>query len=260
VFGRKNAIGSMEKEIVEIGKGKLMETTTRRSFLKRAAGAGAVAAAVGIGLKLDGSVSAQESSHYRTTSALKLRTGPGPRRRVILIMPQNAVVTYAGQSKYGYRKVSYQGTVGWAHADYLEVSNGGSTDVPVPVGSMQTTDSVNFRWEPSSSSKVIQVLKPGTVVEVFDYFANGYRMVGYANIAGWVHMDYLAEVEGPLGGYVRTTSALNLRAEPSTSSKVLAVMPKNARAFRGDVIANDFLGVTYNGIFGWAHTDYLVTE
>jgi uncharacterized protein YgiM (DUF1202 family) len=60
-----------------------------------------------------------------------------------------------------------------------------------------------------------------------------------------------------LGGYVVTTTALNLREEANATSRVLAVMPKGAKAFRGDVIANGFLGVTYKGISGWAHMDYL---
>jgi hypothetical protein len=34
-------------------------------------------------------------------------------------------------------------------------------------------------------------------------------------------------------------------------------MRKGAKAFAGDVIANGYIGVNYNGINGWAHTDYL---
>ena len=32
-----------------------------------------------------------------------------------------------------------------------------------------------------------------------------------------------------------------------------------SQLFRGDVLANDFIGVSYNGISGWAHKDYLQT-
>jgi uncharacterized protein YraI len=244
-------------DFVESGSGLLAAGISRRQLLKRMAGVGAFAAVGGLGLALKtGLALADDTGFYRTTSSLNLRTGPGPRRRVILVIPNNAMVTSLGQSKYGYRKVSYQGTEGWAHGDYLDETNGGSTDVPVPVGLGQTTDSVNFRNGPSMSARVFQVLKAGTTVDVFDIEENGFRMVGFANIQGWVHSDYLS-LGGPLGGYVRTTAALNLREEPSTSSRVLAVMPKGATAFRGDVIANGFIGVTYNGIFGWAHMDYL---
>ncbi|MCC6793409.1 MAG: SH3 domain-containing protein [Thermomicrobiales bacterium] len=243
----------------ESGSELLSATIDRRSLMRKIAGAGVVAAAAGVGISLTGgSASAQESYHYRTTSSLNLRTGPGTRRRVILVLPDGALVTSLDKVKNGFRYVSYQGTKGWAFADYLEASNGGSSDdPPVAYGNLQTTDSVNFRWQPSLSSSVIQVLPAGAVVEAFDLYSNGFQMVGYAQIAGWVHMDYLGNVEGPLAGYVVTTTALNLRAEASLSSRVLTVMPKGAKAFRGDVIANDFLGVTYNGMSGWAHVDFL---
>lgn len=59
------------------------------------------------------------------------------------------------------------------------------------------------------------------------------------------------------GGGYRTTTALNLRAQANTSSKVLAVMPK------GTVISvtgngkNGFLPVTWDNKSGWAYEDYI---
>jgi rare lipoprotein A len=230
---------------------------SRRQVLRAVAGVGAIAAAGGLGLALNsGSVLADDTVYYRVTSAVNLRTGPGTKRRILRVIPAQSIVASLNQSKYGFRKVLHDGTEGWAHADFLEEVDGGSVVVPVPVGHAKTTDDVNFRSGPSTTARVIQVLKAGTTVEVFDVNDNDFRMVGYANTQGWVHNGYL-DVGGPLGGYAVTTTALNLREEPNMSSKVLAVMPKGATVFRGDVIANDFLGVTYNGISGWAHTDFL---
>lgn len=243
-------------DVVETGSNLLIVHLSRRRVLRAVAGAGAAAAVGGLGLALSNGSASAAAGFYRTTSALNLRTGPGVRRRVLLVIPNNTTVQSLGQSKYGFRKVMHQGTEGWAHADYLEETDGGSDDVPVAIGLGQTTDAVNFRNGPSTSARVIQVLKPGTVVDLYDIEKNEFRMVGHAQVPGWIHRDYLSE-GGPLGGYVRTTTALNLREEPNTKSKVLAVMPKGATAFRGDVIANGFLGVTYNGMFGWAHMDYL---
>jgi uncharacterized protein YraI len=208
-----------------MGNSVLATTIDRRTLLRRIGGIG-LAAALGI------AVTAREASaatgYLRTTSALKLRTGPGTGRKVMAIMPAGTVVQSLEKSKNGFLYVSYQGTNGWAHGDFLESANGDGYEVPA-----------------------------GTTVETFDLSENGYRMVGYAQTSGWIHADYLGDAGGPLGGYVVTTSALNLREEANMTSRVLAVMPKGAKAFRGDVIANDFLGVTYNGISGWAHKDYL---
>ncbi len=230
---------------------------SRRQINKSLIAAG-IAMITGLSGSVGGShsASADESSHYRTTSALNLRTGPGVRRRVILVLPANAVLTSVGLSKYGYRKVSYQGTVGWAHADFLTATNGGSTDTPIPVGFAVTTSSVNFRVEPSTSANVIRVLPAGTSVEVFDYFSNGFRMVGYANQTGWVYLDYL-EAGGAPAGYLTTDSALNLRTEPNTSAKIILVIPKGMAVRSGDELSNGFRRVNYQGTNGWAYDAYL---
>jgi uncharacterized protein YraI len=245
-------------ELVDAGSDQLSTDLSRRGFLRKLGGLAAVAVAGGAALKIRGAGAA--STFLKTTSALNLRTGPGPRRRIILVIPNKTVVSYMGESKYGYHKVGYQGTVGWAYADYLVDSDDGETEIPVPVGTARTNDYVNFRSGPSTRSGVIRVLPPNTKVDVFDIWENGFRKAAYAQVNGWIYDDYLGPQSGPLGGYVTTTTALNLREEPNTKSNVLAVMPKGSRAFRGDEIANGFLGVTYNGMFGWAHMDYLVSD
>jgi len=315
--------------VIESGSESLSANVSRRTLLGKIAAAAAVALTGGIALA---ATAWADASFMKTTSALNLRSGPGPRRRVLLVIPEATVVSYEGQSKYGYHKVGYQGTVGWAYADYLVDADEGETEVPVPVGTTTTTDTVNFRNGPSTSSRVIQVLKPGTTVDIFDIYENGFRKVGFAQVAGWIHTDFLASdngggsddptpvgtartndsvnfrsgpstsarviqvlpkntkidvfdvwengfrkvrygqimgwvhgdyiggQSGPLGGYVIATSAVNLREEANTSSRILAVMPEGGRAFRGDVIANNFLNVTYKGNNGWAYKDYLVNE
>lgn len=60
-------------------------------------------------------------------------------------------------------------------------------------------------------------------------------------------------------GTYRTTAALNLRAGPSTSSRVLRVMPAGAIVVDYDgVLSNGFRGVDYKGTVGWASDAYLV--
>jgi uncharacterized protein YraI len=244
--------------LVDSGTDQMASDLSRRGLLRKMVGAAAVAVAGGAALKIGGVGAA--STFLKTTSALNLRTGPGPRRRIMLVIPNKTVVSYLGQSKYGYHKVSYQGTDGWAHADYLVDSDDGGNEGEAPVGTARTTDTVNFRNGPSTSARVIRVLPPNTKVDVFDVWENGFRMVGYAQVTGWIYADYLGDQSGPLGGYVRTTTALNLREEPNTRSRILALMPKGTRVARGDEVANGFVAVTYKGIFGWAHMDYLVSE
>lgn len=58
-----------------------------------------------------------------------------------------------------------------------------------------------------------------------------------------------------------TTTAVNLRKNASTSSKILKVVPEGAVVLDYDlVIENGFRGVDYNGTVGWIYDDYLVLE
>lgn len=72
-----------------------------------------------------------QSTPAATTSALNLRSGPGPGNAVITVMPAGASITVTGDPQAGFFPVTYNGTSGWAAADF--VSFGGSD--PGPVGS-----------------------------------------------------------------------------------------------------------------------------
>lgn len=235
-----------------------MTSLNRRGLVKKAAGLGAIALTTGFGLALSGgSARAEGGPFYRVTSRVNLRKNSNTSSQVLTVIPTGAQVLSLNKEKNGFRAVAYNGYRGWAHGDYLELMDG--NDHGGAVGSLKTTSSVNFRREPSTSAAIIQVVPGGKVVDDFGVTQNGFRKVGYAQTVGWIHSDYLTEVGGPLGGWVVTTTRLNLRAEPSTTAKVLLVMPEGAKAFRGDVIASGFLQVTYNGTQGWAHQDYLKT-
>jgi uncharacterized protein YraI len=59
--------------------------------------------------------------------------------------------------------------------------------------------------------------------------------------------------------HFRTTTPLNLRAEPSLSAKVLLIMPAEALVLDAGSSANGFISVEYNGTSGWAFGDYLAS-
>lgn len=223
-----------------------------------AAGLGAAAVTGGL---LVTKASAQESTttaagYFRTAVDLRLRTGPGTRRRIILVMPRGSTVKDLGVSRNGFRNVSYKGTAGWASMDFLIVSNGGSD--PILLGEAVTTTTVNFRSGPSTSNQVLRVLSAGTVVTTSDTVQNGFRYVVHNGLAGWVYDEYLKVGEdGPTDGTLTVTTALNLRAEPSTSARVLAVMPEGSRVKPTGEGSNGFAKVVFGTLTGWAYTAYL---
>lgn len=61
-------------------------------------------------------------------------------------------------------------------------------------------------------------------------------------------------------GYFRTTAALNLRAQPSTASQVLAVIPYGEAVLAVGPESNGFLNVNYGTKTGWAYGQYLTVS
>ncbi len=67
---------------------------------------------------------------------------------------------------------------------------------------------------------------------------------------------------GPSAGpeALYTTSALNLRAEPSLTAPVLLVIPSGAKVGFQDAEENGFTKISYNGKIGWGKSEYLVAS
>jgi uncharacterized protein YgiM (DUF1202 family) len=234
-----------------VGLGKQM---TRRGMLRLMGGLGAAAVASVVLTRVAGATSG--SAYFRTTSALNLRAKASTSGKVLLVLPANAQVKNLGQSSNGFFKVTYQGTTGWAFSDYL-VSDVPDVDVNW-IGDAKTTSAVNFRSDPSSSADVMAVIAKGKTVTISDVVENGYRYVEAQGALGWIFDDYLAPVEesGPVS--FKTTTSVNLRANPSTSAKVLKVVPAGKTVVDYDlVMSNGYRGVDYNGTVGWIYDDYL---
>ena len=250
-----NISGAMTQGIDAI-EGVTSHTISRRRLLGVMAGAGAAAAVGGLMKTLP--TQAAAGSWFITITSLNLRAKPSTSAKVLTVMPPKAKVFDLGTSQNGFIKVEYNGIAGWAYGDYLSSTH---PDLAPPItGEAVTTSSVNFREGPSTSDRVMGVLKAGTWVGTSDTVVDGFRHVQIDNgTRGWVYDDYLGNhVDGIEPGQTLTvTSALNLRTKPSTSSKVLKVMPKGSKVTAMAQSENGFRSVIYGDIGGWAYEDYL---
>ena len=162
----------------------------RRRVLRLGLGLGVAAVTGGALARSVTPAQAQEAAAtglYRTTVALDLRTGPGTGRRVILVIPANAVVTDLGGNKNGFRQVSYKGTAGWAYLAYLVVERG---DSPEP-GTLVTTAALNLRAEPSLTARVLLVMPSGATVTPTGRGSGQFAQVVYQGTTGWAATAYL---------------------------------------------------------------------
>ena len=237
---------------------------SRRVFMRRAAGAGVAALAVGALGGLSVKSAGASAGSAKATVALNLRSGPSTSHKVLRVIPAGGVVSLQGGTDSGFTYVAYDGTYGWAYSQYL-----GPNEQQGPGGGLggngRTTAAVNFREGPSTSSRVIAVLPAGTQIFVHDVGASGFWSVSYKGQSGFIYADYIQrDGAGPAPGgpaydpnMATTTAALNLRAEPSTSAKVLLVMPAGSKVVLKSGTANGWRQVMFNGKTGWASTQYL---
>lgn len=130
-----------------------------------------------------------------------------------------------------------------------------------------TTD-LNLRAQPSTSSAVLTVIPGGRSVSVTGGNQNGFLPVTYSGVNGFAYADFLGSgsASGDTAGNGSSSGAtggtsvlvsLNLRADASTSSQILTVMPAGATVQLLGEQRNGFVRVTYNGTQGWASGQFL---
>jgi len=241
-------------------------TVTRRSLVKSIVGIGAAAAlASTIGLGTPATARSSDSLIVNTAGA-RMRSGPGTGYTVIASLAKGTEVRYLadGGTANGYRwykvRVLATGKEGFVAAILLSAPSGGTGADPVIVGSATTTASVNLRSGPSTSNSVLRLVPKGAAVQSSNTVQNGFRYVIHNGLAGWIADQFLSaggSQPGPVPTYQTTTANLNLRAEPSSTAKVLLVIPAGAQVRPNGAMSNGFAQVNYNGTVGWAAAAYL---
>ena len=143
-----------------------------------------------------------------TTDYLNLRSAPNLNSTVLLVIPPWTEVAYDVSTGpvNGYYQVTYAGATGYAHGLYLLRFPAFATP----------TDWLNLRAEPNLDSAVLQVMAPGSNVEVLGLGENGFYSVRWEQrLIGFAASDYLSLDHG--AGFadgdtvVVRTDALNVR-------------------------------------------------
>ena len=127
-----------------------------------------------------------------------------------------------------------------------------------------TTD-LNLRVQPSTDSAVLTVIPAGQSVSVTGGNQSGFLPVTFSGVSGFAYADFLGSGGGngsTSGGSGATGGSsvlvsLNLRADASTDSQILDVMPAGATVQLPGEQRNGFVRVTYNGTQGWAFGQFL---
>lgn len=238
-----------------------------------------------------GSTASATGTAYVIDGSLNLRSGPSTGNSVVTVMPDGAQVSLTGESSGGFLSVTYNGSAGWAFADYLSSSAGsgdtsgsGSTAVgDTVVSTMRTTTRLNMRSGPGTNYGIITTLVNGATVEIMGSAQGGFYPVRYGGNKGWMSGDYLttegAGTPGPASeapvqnpgapgsvavgdtviGTMTVSTGLNLRQGPGTNYNAILVMPGGASVSVMGSPQNGFYPVTFHGSKGWASGDFLTS-
>ncbi|MGA6126315.1 MULTISPECIES: SH3 domain-containing protein [unclassified Microbacterium] len=149
-------------------------------------------------------------------------------------------------------QITVDGMTGWVFTSKLSTKNPGA----VGGQDRQVIASTPLRATASASGKVLSTLKAGTKVTVHDTFGI-WRAVTAGSTKGWMRDSELKKLTAaPATSVKTTTSALNLRQTPSTSGKILVVIPKGTKVTT-TASSGIWRKTSFQGKTGWVSSDFL---
>lgn len=207
-----------------------------------------------------------------TTSALNLRASASTSAKILLTMPQGAKVIVQSTSN-GWSKVTYNGTEGYACADYLKDSS--SVSSSFGVGTITGSD-VRMRSGAGTNYSILGTYGKGTQMTVTGVSGNWYA-VSYNGKTGYVSSDYMKVTSSEASSSASTTSgsssttsvsgtgtvtgsSVRMRSGAGTNYSILATFAKGTTVQVTGKTGN-WYAIKYDGKAGYISADYLkVTE
>ncbi|MGN1019739.1 MAG: SH3 domain-containing protein [Aristaeellaceae bacterium] len=214
------------------------------------------------------------------SGTLNLRSEGSMSAPVLAAIPSGSILcVYSVQGSWA--QVQYGASTGWASTDFLQMSSvypgqvteqlSGAAVVSIPSGS----GTVNLRESASTSARVIATLSHGTQVTVHASDGSWCSVTTSGGAQGYIMASFIAYGgsqpstqpdtsdpspslgQGEVEAIVHTVStSLNLRAQPSTQSAILASLPRGESI----VVTNrgsEWSAVRYGSVSGYVMTTYL---
>ncbi len=125
-------------------------------------------------------------------------------------------------------------------------------------GNLQATTAVNIRTGPSTSKSRLGVLYPGDRVKRIGPTKNGWAKISYRGKTGYVAARYLTRVKGTTSyGLATATTAVNIRARASRSSRILGVLRKGQSLTQAAPSRSGWTKVWFNNAPAYLSSRYL---
>lgn len=137
----------------------------------------------------------------RATTALMIRTQPGPVFDSLGDIPEGTVLDLTGKESQGTTQVVWEGALRWVNSRFLVAVSGsapGATPAPLPavVGQRYATTALNIRSTSTGDGTLYEV-SAGTRLAITGTYANGRAQVIVQGAVRWVTAAYLSTTPPP---------------------------------------------------------------
>ncbi len=119
-----------------------------------------------------------------------------------------------------------------------------------------TEDTVNFRSNPDTTSKILSQLSKGTKVSVVASEGD-WLQVSYNDTTGWVNGNYVTVRDEQISAGVVNTTVLNVRSKPNTTSEILAKLEKGSMVEIVEQSGDWYRIFIGENRYGWIHSDFI---
>ena len=190
-------------------------------------------------------------------SYVRMRSGASTSSSILGTYNSGTTMAVTGVSGAWY-KVSYNGTAGYVHSDYVSLSgvtsSGGST--AGSNGSVKGSD-VRMRSGPGTNYSILGTYQNGTALTVTGT-ENGWSKVTIGGVSGYIRSDYVSGGGADSKtGYIKGTG-VRMRSGASTTSSILGVYNTGTQmTITGE--SGNWYKVSYSGKDGYVSSTYVTT-
>lgn len=209
-------------------------------------------------------------------SWISLRKSPSTSATRLKEIPLGASCSFIEEASNGFYKVIYNGTTGYALAQYLTTDKSAVATSSAPATSYESSQGtlyvvncdewISLRSSASTSASRLAKIPLGASCEYLSSASNGFYKVRYNGTTGYALSQYLSSQKSYSSDSAPTTTTLcvvncdewiSLRSSASTSASRLAKIPLGATCEYLSSASNGFYKVRYNGTTGYALSQYL---
>lgn len=177
-----------------------------------------------------------------TIDDVNIRRGPGQNYELIENVGPGTVLTIIGEQENGYYPVDYNGEIGYAHHNFIEINESSvSADPGADTVLIATViDDINIRRGPGQNYELIESLGPGAVLTIIGEEENGYYPVDYNGEVGYAHHNFIEITEQPVAVQTETIVDAPITVDNNEAfAEVLSITNENderiAQFFRSHI-------------------------